>query len=47
MKHVIVYASPRKSDYLIAAIKIWQHIPFEARHAYRLATASANEIPKN
>jgi hypothetical protein len=47
MKHVAVYANQRMSDYLIAAIKTRQHIPFEERHDYRLATASANEIPKN
>jgi hypothetical protein len=31
-----------KGDYLIR-----QHVPFEARHDYRLATVSATEIPKN
>jgi len=47
MKHTIVYESARTDDYLIAAIKKLQHIPFLRRHNCRLTTAFSNQTHRN
>jgi len=46
-KHTVVCASARTDEYLIAAIKKLQRVPFLGRHNFRLTTACANETQRN
>jgi hypothetical protein len=45
-KRTVLCGDARTLDYLIAAIKKSQHVPFERRHDCHLTTAFTNEVQK-